>query len=667
MKRAVYLIFLALLLAGLACEGGNVIEPTPPADDPVSVFDSGQTAFGFFPTPPEVSMESLIATFGAIGQHGHVILQQQAIPWAEFIASADGNSKTIQDMRGSLELAHQNGLEIVYITDPLNGLNRTEFAPLPPELADGNFSTPDIRQAFKNFAVRLAREFHPRYLGLASEINTYADAYPDDFPNYLSLYRETYAAVKAESPGTLVFVTFQWEDLSNRGPFNDGSPEGIKWATVEAFEPNLDIWAISSYPYFAFETAADLPADYYTPLLTRTLKPLAVAEGGWPSQDFGPLHGSDEDQIGYLQAINTQIGERLAFWIYLVIDDFDVKAYDRLFAEQGMAGTGETLQWFGVLGLRTKDGDPKPALAVWDGMQNGATATKTVPHEGKWGLYALDLATQSTRLVYSAPREIQILRLNNLGDTLAFAQKIDGDNDGNFEICTVGIDGGNFNRLTDNTYLDVYPAWSADGAQIAFLSQRQTDLDIYVMAADGSSPRRLFDSGAHDADIDWASDRIVFTSNSGLWMIQADGTNPVQITHPPRAGEWGKTNLPFGDYDPRLSPDGSRIVFERLEDDSSPHGNYNFFVINADGSGETRLTTDGASQGLASWSHAGDKLVYVVAAINDQGMYDMHVMNADGTAIHDITPAYFPTTFLVHAAIFSKDDTEIFFIGEWWE
>jgi hypothetical protein len=42
-------------------------------------------------------------------------------------------------------------------------------------------------------------------------------------------------------------------------------------------------------------------------------------------------------------------------------------------------------------------------------------------------------------------------------------------------------------------------------------------------------------------------------------------------------------------------------------------------------------------------------------------------MNSDGTNNRDITPDYFPNDFLCHSAVFSNDDSVIYFIGEWWE
>jgi hypothetical protein len=338
---------------------------------PLSIFDSGGTTYGFFPSSPEITAESLMVTIEAIGQHGDIILNMPQVPWADFIESPEAESQATEDMRGSIELARQHRLEVVFVIDPLQAFDRRVIATMPDELAGGDFSTPGVRRAFMNYAKRLVREFHPRYLGLVSEINTYADVQPEDFSNYVTLYHETYAAIKAIVPNTLVFVTIQWEDLKSVGLFSQDSPGVIKWDIVDQFEPNLDVYAISTYPYFAFEGAAQIPEDYYSPLLSRTSKPLAIAEGGFLSQDVGAFRGSTQDQIDYLHTIDGQLGECLAFWIYLIIDDVNTEAYAHYLTEHGSPAEEESLALFGYLGLRTKDGEPKPALGVRDGFRSG--------------------------------------------------------------------------------------------------------------------------------------------------------------------------------------------------------------------------------------------------------------------------------------------------------
>jgi WD40 repeat protein len=67
--------------------------------------------------------------------------------------------------------------------------------------------------------------------------------------------------------------------------------------------------------------------------------------------------------------------------------------------------------------------------------------------------------------------------------------------DGNWEIYLMGSSGGNVTRLTENAANDGLPAWSPDGRTIAFASDRDGVWAIWAMNADGSDQRKLFDMG----------------------------------------------------------------------------------------------------------------------------------------------------------------------------
>jgi hypothetical protein len=368
MKRMLCIVC-AMMLASIACDLGQ-LAPIPSLE--TSPFASGTTVFGFFPSPPEASEQSILNHYRTLGRHADVILLQQPVPWRDFYEKAEADSPSINDIHNQYVLARQNGMEVIFVVDPLNGLNRREFFGLPMGW-EASFANPRVRSAITNYALRIVREFHPPYLGLASEINTYADAFPEDFPNYLSLYQSLYDAIKAEAPSTQVFVTFQWEDLNNLIPTaaEGRSPYQTNWETVEAFEPRLDVWAISSYPFVVFHSASEMPHDYYAPLLGRTSKPLAVAEGGYTSQLVGPFPGSPEDQVVYLRAIHDQIGPRLRFWIYLLLSDFNLESYAKMMRDQGQGQDVETLGMFAAVGLTRFDGTPKPAIELWDAYRAG--------------------------------------------------------------------------------------------------------------------------------------------------------------------------------------------------------------------------------------------------------------------------------------------------------
>lgn len=369
------ILAISLLLLFAACteeDGGSVASPptsslpstaaTTTADGPTG------TSYGFFPFPNGDTFEAVVAHFNDLSDHADSLLMQPNIAWEEFVGDSD-QSESRDNLTNMAVLADQHGLETIYIVDPLNGLNRQEFLDLP-EGWDPSFANPDVREAMTNLALWILREFEPRYLGLSSEINTYLEAHPAETPHYLSLYGEIYAAIKAESPKTQVFVTFQWEQVN--GVFVGGGQLEPDWDQIELFEPELDIWAISSYPFVAFDTAADIPEDYYAPLLARTDKQLAVAEGGFISRPTGPFLGTPQDQVDQLAAVHDQIGSRLGFWINLILDDFDPAAIADPMREQGRSESDiTTLGLFASIGLRQHDGTPKPAMAIWDGYRSG--------------------------------------------------------------------------------------------------------------------------------------------------------------------------------------------------------------------------------------------------------------------------------------------------------
>jgi len=118
-----------------------------------------------------------------------------------------------------------------------------------------------------------------------------------------------------------------------------------------------------------------------------------------------------------------------------------------------------------------------------------------------------------------------------------------------------GLDRANPVNLTNHLASDMDPCWCGN-ENLAFVSDRDGDLNIYMMSADGASQTRLTDS--HGAD-----------------------------------------------FAPSCSPDGGQIVYTSTAD-----GNDEIYVMNSDGSGQMRLTSDSATDNLAAWSSDGSKIVF---------------------------------------------------------
>jgi len=158
------------------------------------------------------------------------------------------------------------------------------------------------------------------------------------------------------------------------------------------------------------------------------------------------------------------------------------------------------------------------------------------------------------------------------------------ERDGNSEIYVVNVDGTGLQRLTNDAGSDVDPAWSPDGKRIAFASDRAGNSDIYVMDADGSNVVRRTQSGAYNLSPAWSPDgtKIVFSSvrdgQFGLYVMSVDGdwANPTRVGYD---RGWNTH--------PAWSPDGKRIAF--VSDWRAFDFVFDVYVMNADGSGITTM------------------------------------------------------------------------------
>jgi hypothetical protein len=140
------------------------------------------------------------------------------------------------------------------------------------------------------------------------------------------------------------------------------------------------------------------------------------------------------------------------------------------------------------------------------------------------------------------------------------------------------------------------PTWSPDGSKLAFAlapsAGRPADIYLIPSATLFYAPLRLTSDAADDATPAWSPDgsKIAFASNRAggdydIYLMNADGSGPQRLTTAPGA-----------DLSPAWSPDGSRIIFSSARD-----GNAEIYVMNADGGAQTRLTTDAAADTAPAW------------------------------------------------------------------
>lgn len=236
------------------------------------------------------------------------------------------------------------------------------------DMPDGNLqasiqlSNPAERLLFQKTALAIVEKYQPPYLGLGIEVNRYYEVAQSDFENYLTLYAETYDAVKAVSPQTKVFAIFQLEMLKGNG-FLLGNSETRQpqWELLSRFGHRLDLAAFTTYPFLDFQSPADIPDGYYAEIAAYTDKPVAFTEIGWPSAPLmsfpdSPYGGSEDEQAEFVRRffdLTSSLDLSLALW-----------SFPHDLGEGGQPA-------FSSVSLRYNNGDPKPALAVWQDLSQG--------------------------------------------------------------------------------------------------------------------------------------------------------------------------------------------------------------------------------------------------------------------------------------------------------
>ena len=240
------------------------------------------------------------------------------------------------------------------------------------------------------------------------------------------------------------------------------------------------------------------------------------------------------------------------------------------------------------------------------------------------------------------------------GAKVAFSYAADPEK-GPYEIWSVNADGSQLTRLTRHRGFSIAPAWSPDATKIVYASDGGQDhgLDLYVMNADGSGKHRVTkDRNRDDSDASWSSngERIAFAIlkpgdtprefDSSLASVDADGGGLRHLTD---AGGPDELN-------PNWSPNSSEIAYER--NGRFPVRQSDIALMNANGSGEHRITRTGVHETNPSFSADGTRIAFTSdrdrrkLSTDRLGRgFEVYTMAVDGSDIERLTNNRKPDLF----------------------
>jgi Tol biopolymer transport system component len=209
-------------------------------------------------------------------------------------------------------------------------------------------------------------------------------------------------------------------------------------------------------------------------------------------------------------------------------------------------------------------------------IYNIETGERTLLKEYPYSIEAPNWTMDGMHLIYNSSGKMYKIEVNNpAGDTQIYTGRISGSNNDHVlsfdgmnlaisssspefrgsRIYTLPIDGGEPRLVTPlgPSYLH---GWSPDGKTLAYCAGREGNMDVYTIPVRGGDETRLTTAEGLDDGPEYSPDGqyIWFNSvRSGLmqaWRMKADGSEQTQMTH----------DLDRNSWFPHISPDGKKVV-----------------------------------------------------------------------------------------------------------
>ncbi len=188
------------------------------------------------------------------------------------------------------------------------------------------------------------------------------------------------------------------------------------------------------------------------------------------------------------------------------------------------------------------------------------------------------------------------------GTKIAFVRRTNGPRG---ELASVDVATGRVERITGDGALAVSPVWSADNQYVYFASSRGGSINLWKVAARGGSPVQITAGRGDDSYLDVSADgrKIVFESQRSVKnLLEAEVDSATEAGR-----RWLTTDAARGTLAPVYSPDGRRIAYFTYRNGAE---NESIWMMNADGSNPVQLVADTLLNIFPRWTLDGQSLIF---------------------------------------------------------
>jgi hypothetical protein len=500
-----------------------------------------------------------------------------------------------------------------------------------------SFANAAVSQSFTTSVLELAK-LKPPFLAIATDVNLVELSDPGEFSAFAGVYRNLYPRIKEISPDTRIFVSFQWEAMQGRDT-------AANRRLLDAFGPRLDLLAMTSDARKLFDKSgpAGIPADYFANISQYSQGREVFVETHWPSEG----RSGEADQVTFIRSLPRLMGSlKPAMVAWTLLHDVKVLLVFTIRA-----------------GLITPDGKQKPAYAAFRDVSvdrpsasatDARTAQTNAPRSkpgvanrepAHFGIYSARLDGSDVKALATSPdREMTHPRISPDGKHIVFTRYNNRGKDGkatedggyeNTEIVVMNLDGSGLEVVVPpkRGIFAANGCWTPDGKSLIYISTdgspaiRQIDLATRRITRVPTPAELKLPTDPH-----WERNKVVFPvkaapdSADALWVMNADGTGARQVTRPRRRNGDRAVGL-YGDFDPKLSPDESKVAFMRIDGGES----WRVMVVDLAKGEERLLSPPGVIEGLPTWSSDGRLLLFRHIDRSKLSETGLWTMRPDGT------------------------------------